>query len=44
MTHVNVTIHGRQYRMACEDGQETHLTRLAKDLDSRVLARSATCG
>ena len=26
MTHVNVTIHGRQYRMACEDGQEEHLT------------------
>ena len=22
MSHVNVTINGRQYRMACEDGQE----------------------
>jgi len=36
MTHVNVTINGRQYRMACEDGQEAQLTTLAKDLDHRV--------
>ncbi|MEN3377413.1 MAG: cell division protein ZapA [Hyphomicrobiales bacterium] len=36
MTHVVVTIHGKQYRMACEDGQEEHLMRLAQDLDSRV--------
>ena len=25
MAHVSVTINGRQYRMACEDGQENHL-------------------
>src|SRR5579872_6360625 len=36
MSHVNVTINGRQYRMACEDGQESHLMRLAKDLDQRI--------
>jgi cell division protein ZapA len=36
MTHVNVTIHGRQYRMACEDGQEDHLRLLARDLDRRI--------
>ena len=36
MTHVVVTIHGKQYRMACENGQEDHLMRLARDLDSRV--------
>ena len=36
MTHVNVTINGRQYRMACEDGQEDHLVRLARDLDQRI--------
>lgn len=36
MAHVTVTINGRQYRMACEDGQEEHLTRLATDLDQRV--------
>ena len=38
MTHVNVSIHGRQYRMACEDGQEDHLRQLAKELDDRINA------
>ena len=29
MSHINVTINGRQYRMACEEGQEQHLIDLA---------------
>ena len=36
MSHVSVTINGRQYRMACEEGQETRLLRLAEVLESRV--------
>ncbi|MEH2511892.1 cell division protein ZapA [Nitrobacteraceae bacterium AZCC 1564] len=36
MNHVNVTINGRQYRMACEQGQETRLLRLAESLESRI--------
>jgi cell division protein ZapA len=36
MAHVTVTINGRQYRMACEDGQESHLMRLAEDLERRI--------
>ena len=36
MSHVNVTINGRQYRMACEEGQEARLLQLAADLDTRV--------
>jgi cell division protein ZapA len=36
MNHVNVTINGRQYRMACEEGQETRLVRLAESLESKV--------
>ena len=36
MNHINVTINGRQYRMACEEGQETRLVRLAESLQSRV--------
>jgi cell division protein ZapA len=36
MSHVNVTINGRQYRMACEDGQEERLLKLADDLESRI--------
>lgn len=38
MSHVNVTINGRQYRMACEDGQESRLLRLAESLEARVTA------
>ena len=29
MNHINVTINGRQYRMACEEGQEIRLLKLA---------------
>src|SRR5262249_56003570 len=36
VSQVNVTINGRQYRMACEDGQEDHLRQLAKELDERI--------
>jgi cell division protein ZapA len=36
MSHVTVTIGGRQYRMACEGEQESHLTALAADLDRRI--------
>jgi cell division protein ZapA len=36
MNHINVTINGRQYRMACEEGQEARLLRLAESLQSRV--------
>jgi cell division protein ZapA len=44
MTHVNVTIHGRQYRMACEEGQQDHLLHLAKDLDQRIEQLKASFG
>jgi cell division protein ZapA len=36
MSHVNVTINGRQYRMACEEGQENRLLRLAESLEARI--------
>jgi len=36
MSQINVTINGRQFRMACEDGQEGHLTELARELDVRI--------
>ena len=37
MAQVSVTINGRAYRMACEDGQENHLIKLAKNLDDRIV-------
>ena len=36
MSQVSVTINGRQFRMACEDGQEGHVTDLARELDARI--------
>jgi cell division protein ZapA len=36
MSHINVTINGRQYRMACEEGQEARLLKLAESLESRI--------
>src|SRR5580704_17608885 len=36
MATVNATIAGRQFRLACEDGQEEHLQLLAQDLDPRI--------
>jgi cell division protein ZapA len=36
MSQVSVTINGRQFRMACEDGEEEHLMALAHELDTRI--------
>lgn len=44
MSSVNVTINGRQFRMACGDGEEAHLRQLAKDLDDRITALRAQFG
>ena len=44
MAQVNVIINGRQFRMACEDGQEAHLTRLAENLDARIGKLRASFG
>jgi len=45
MAQVNATIAGRQFRLACEDGQEEHLQTLAKDLDERIEGlRCIDCG
>ena len=38
MSQVIVVINARQFRMACEDGQEDHLQLLAKDIDERITA------
>ncbi len=44
MSHVSVTIAGRQYRMACDEGQEEHLVRLAYDIDTRISQLRAAFG
>lgn len=44
MTQVTTTIAGRQFRLACADGQEDHLQELAKDLDQRIIDLRAKFG
>src|SRR5277367_6285816 len=44
MAQVSVTINGRQFRMACEDGQEGHLMELASELDGRITGLRAKFG
>jgi cell division protein ZapA len=36
LAQVSVTINGRIYQIACDDGQEANLTRLADYVDKRV--------
>ncbi len=36
MGQVNVSINGKNYRMACDDGQEAHLTGLAERLNAAI--------
>ena len=36
MAQVNVTISGKTYRMACDDGEEQHLADLAERLDRSI--------
>jgi len=38
MSHINVTINGRQFRMACEEGQEVRLLKLAESFETRIQA------
>jgi cell division protein ZapA len=44
MAQINVTINGRQFRMACENGEEARLTRLAEQLDGRIRQLRASFG
>jgi cell division protein ZapA len=44
MPQVTVTINNRQYRMACEDGQEEHLLRLCDDMNRRIAELSGKFG
>lgn len=36
MSSVSVTINGRQFRIACDDGQEASLEALARSIDERI--------
>lgn len=36
MAQVSITIHGREYTIACQDGQESILQQVATDFDAKV--------
>lgn len=36
MAQVNLTVNGRVYRMACEDGEEEHVTKLGERFDEAI--------
>jgi len=44
MAQVTVSLNGRRYDIACDDGQEEHLTRLAGYVDKRVTELVASVG
>jgi cell division protein ZapA len=44
MAQVNITINNRKYQVACDDGQEAHLTRLGKYVDKRLSELIAAVG
>lgn len=44
MAQVDVTVNGRSYRIACDDGQEGHLTELAAFVDGKVAELVAALG
>jgi cell division protein ZapA len=44
LARVSVTINGRKYQIACEDGQEAHLARLASYVDNRISELVASVG
>jgi len=44
MSEIDLEINNRPYRMACEDGQESHLRALAKKLDGHIRELSGQLG
>lgn len=44
MAIVAIKVNGREYNLACDDGQEEHLRHLADEVDGRVRALSARMG
>jgi len=44
MAQVDVTINGRGYKVACDDGQEAHLGKLGEYVDARVAELTEAVG
>jgi cell division protein ZapA len=44
MAHVNVSIGGKAYRLACNPGEEAHLESLARTVDDKISEMRAAFG
>lgn len=44
MAEVKVVVNGRSYSIACDDGEEAHLTELAGHVDQRVAELAGSLG
>jgi cell division protein ZapA len=44
MARADISVNGRAYAIQCDDGQESHVTRLAKYLDQKVAGLVASVG
>ncbi|MEE2746772.1 MAG: cell division protein ZapA [Pseudomonadota bacterium] len=44
MSQISITINERKYEIACDEGQEEHITRLAEYIDKRVSELIAAVG
>ena len=44
MPHVSVTIGGRAYRLACNEGEEPHLVALAAQVDAKIVEMRGAFG
>ena len=44
MPEIDISINGRSYRIACEEGEEEHLSRLGAFIDERVEGLAARIG
>lgn len=44
MPRVTVTVNGRVYDLACDDGEEAHVIELARQVDERIARLVSTLG
>ena len=44
MAQISLTVHGRSYEVTCDDGQESHLLKLAAHIDRKMTELESSVG
>ena len=44
MSQISLTVHGRSYQVTCDDGQESHLLKLAEHIDGKMRELEGSVG